>query len=72
MCYNVIINFFIMPVVTFQEQLFAYEEGQLNFDDTISLFQYIYETEAYKWLQGSYSRTLDGLISEGYIATFND
>ena len=67
-----IINFSIMPVVTFQEKLFAYEEGQLNFDDTISLFQYIYETEAYKWLQGSYGRTLSSLINEGYIATFDD
>ena len=59
-----------MPVVTFQDQLFAYEAGELNFDDTISLFQYIYETEAYKWLQGSYGRTLEALIQEGYIATF--
>jgi len=61
-----------MSLSPFQTQLVAYESGELNFDDTLSLFQYIYETEAYKWLQGSYSRTLDGLIQEGYIATFND
>ena len=38
-------------VKTFQHQLFAYEAGELDFDETLSLFQYIYETEAYKWLQ---------------------
>ena len=60
-----------MVLSPFQSQLIAYESGELNFDDTLSLFQYIYETEAYKWLQGSDSRTLDGLIQEGYITTFN-
>ena len=59
-------------VKTFQHQLFAYEAGELDFDETLSLFQYIYETEAYKWLQGSYHRTLEVLIQEGYIATFDD
>ena len=61
-----------MTVSPFQEQLFKYEDGELDFDDTLSLFQYIYETEAYKWLQGSYYRTLEVLIQEGYIATFDD
>ena len=54
-----------MTVSPFQEQLFKYEDGELDFDDTLSLFQYIYETEAYKWLQGSYGRTLEALIQEG-------
>ena len=61
-----------MVLSPFQSQLIDYENGNLDFDDTLSLFQYIYETEAYKWLQGSYSRTLDGLIQEGYITTFDD
>ena len=61
-----------MVLSPFQSQLIDYENGNLDFDDTLSLFQYIYETEAYKWLQGSYGRTLSSLIDEGYIATFDD
>mgnify|MGYP005994677913 FL=1 len=61
-----------MVLSPFQSQLIDYENGNLDFDDTLSLFQYIYETEAYKWLQGSYGRTLSALIEEGYIATFDD
>ena len=61
-----------MTVSSLQDQLIAYENDMLDFDDTLSMFQYIYETEAYKWLQGHYGRTLKALIEEGYIATFDE
>jgi len=61
-----------MVLSSFQSQIVDYENGNLDFDDTLSLFQYIYETQAYTWLQGHYGRTLESLIQEGYIATFDD
>lgn len=48
--------------------LFRYEcEGLDTDEEVITLFQQIYDTKAYKWLQGHYGRTLRDLIQEGYI-----
>jgi hypothetical protein len=48
--------------------LFKYEcEGLDTDEEMITLFQQIYDTQAYKWLQGHYGRTLHSLIQEGYI-----
>ena len=59
-------------IKNFEYQLNSYESGEMDFDESLSLFQYIYETEAYKWLQSSYYYTLQVLIQEGYIATFDE
>jgi hypothetical protein len=48
--------------------LFRYESEDLEFDDIVTLFQQIYDTKAYTWLQGSYGRMLRHLIEEGLIA----
>lgn len=48
--------------------LLRYEEGDVNDEEVIELFQQIYDTRAYTWLQGCYGRMLRDLINEGYIA----
>jgi hypothetical protein len=48
--------------------LFRYEiEGLDTDDEVITLFQQIYDSKAYTWLQGNYGRMLQQLIQEGYI-----
>ena len=47
--------------------LFDYESGVLNDDDFLTLFQQIFDTKAYQWLQGHYGRTLETLVAEGLI-----
>lgn len=43
-----------------------WEDGELNFEDTIKLFQYLID-EGHAWsLQGFYKRTAEELIQEGY------
>ena len=50
------------------ELLFRYEcEGLDTDDEVITLFQQIYDTQAYKWLQGHYGRMLQQLIEEDLI-----
>jgi hypothetical protein len=49
------------------ELLFRYEDEDLDFEDIVTLFQQIYDTKAYTWLQGSYGRMLRHLMEEGYI-----
>lgn len=52
------------------ELLLKYEcEGLDTEEELITLFQQIYDTQAYKWLQGHYGRILRDLIDEGYIVT---
>tara|TARA_Y100000992_G_scaffold286665_1_gene238771 strand:+ start:495 stop:659 length:165 start_codon:yes stop_codon:yes gene_type:complete len=46
-----------------------YESGDLDNDQIIELFQQIYDTKAYLWLQGHYERTLDHLIDSDLIYT---
>ena len=48
--------------------LFRFEEGELTDDEFVTLFQQIYDTKAYLWLQGFYGRELQHLIAEGLIA----
>ena len=54
------------------ELMMAYENDSINDDDLITLFQEIYDTQAYTWLQGCYGRFLRPLIEEGYINTNNN
>lgn len=50
--------------------LLRYEcEGLDTDDEVITLFQQIYDTQAYKWLQGHYGRMMCQLIDEGLINT---
>ena len=56
----------------FGELLFRFEEGDLNEEETINLFQAIYDSKAYTWLQGSYGRTLQNLIDSNYIQLRED
>ena len=53
------------------ELMLAYENDAISDDDLITLFQEIYDTQAYTWLQGCYGRFLRHLIEEGYINTGN-
>tara|TARA_B100002019_G_scaffold113473_1_gene97678 strand:+ start:1068 stop:1232 length:165 start_codon:yes stop_codon:yes gene_type:complete len=46
-----------------------YESGNLEEDQIIELFQQIYDTKAYLWLQGHYGRTLEHLIDSDLITT---
>jgi|TARA_R100000081_G_scaffold13858_1_gene5613 hypothetical protein len=47
--------------------LIAYEEGTLEREDFLKLFQQIYDSRAYTWLQGHYGRTLSDLAQAGLI-----
>ena len=50
--------------------LIRFEQTGLDSDDeVITLFQQIYDTKAYTWLQGFYGRFLRDLIEEGLINT---
>ncbi len=54
------------------ELIVEFEEGNLNEEETINLFQLIYDSKAYTWLQGSYGRTLQNLIDNNYIQLKED
>jgi hypothetical protein len=49
------------------ELLMEYETGNLEVEDILVLFQEIYDTKAYLWLQGHYGRTLQHMIDENLI-----
>jgi|TARA_B100000902_G_scaffold389825_1_gene437648 hypothetical protein len=47
--------------------LFKYESDDITEDEFLQLFQEIYDTQAWKWLQGHYGRTLSALAEQGLI-----
>ena len=47
--------------------LFRYEEGDVSYDEFVTLFQQIYDSKAYQWLLGHYGRVLHQLINEDVI-----
>ena len=47
--------------------LLQYENGSINDDDFLTLFQEIFDTKAYQWLQGHYGRVCQQLLDEGLI-----
>jgi len=50
------------------DAIIAYEQGALNEDEILELFQYLLDTGLIKGLQGHYQRTAQFLLEEGYIA----
>ena len=49
------------------ELLLKYESDNITEEEFLQLFQDIYDTGAWKWLQGHYGRTLNALASQGLI-----
>lgn len=48
------------------DAIIAYEQGDLEFDETIELFQNLIDSGMAWKLQGSYGRTAENLIDAGY------
>lgn len=44
-----------------------YEEGELDFDQSLELFTFLVSSGMINALQGNYQRTAAALIQEGYI-----
>ena len=49
------------------EKIIAYEDGALNDEETIKLFQDLIDTGFINHLQGSYQRMANYLIAEGLV-----
>jgi hypothetical protein len=56
-----------IPSMLDTDLLIRFEQGETTEEEFFTLFQQIYDTKAYQWLQGYYGRELQHLINEGYI-----
>ena len=53
------------------QAIIDYETGQLDFDQTVELFQELVNSGLAWKLQGHYGRTAQELISQGYVLVTN-
>jgi hypothetical protein len=58
-----------MKMLSLSNDIIAYESGELNYDETLALFQNLVNTELAWSLQGSYGRMAKRLIDDGLITT---
>ena len=49
------------------DQIIAYEQGELDFEETVALFQHLVDTGLAWVLQGSYGRTARNFIESGLV-----
>jgi hypothetical protein len=56
-----------MNTETQLDQIIKFEQGELDFDETIELFQSLVDSKIVNQLQGYYGRTAKHLIENGYI-----
>jgi hypothetical protein len=54
------------------ENLMKYENGELNFDESVELFARLIETGLAWTLQGSYGRVARSLIKNGYVDMYGN
>ena len=54
------------------ENLMKYENGELNFDESVELFAHLIETGLAWTLQGSYGRVARSLIKKGYVDMYGN
>ena len=50
------------------DQIIAYENGELDGDQIVELFQWVYDNRAFEWLQGHYGRMCENLYTEGLVS----
>lgn len=56
-----------MVTASLVDRIMDYENGDLDFDETLELFTELVSSGMINSLQGSYQRTAAVLIKEGYI-----
>ena len=54
------------------DYIIEFEQGELEYDDVIALFQYLVDTGLAWSLQGSYGRAAQSLIEGGHVYRAND
>lgn len=50
-------------------KIIAYEQDELSLDETVELFQELYNTGMIYGFQGHYQRTFNVLLAEGLVTT---
>ena len=55
-----------MPTMPDLDKLIAFENGELEFDEVVELFQHLIDTGLAWTLQGFYGRTAAMLINDGH------
>jgi hypothetical protein len=61
----------VIPMFDLTSSIIAYEQSELNEDDTLTLFQHLVNTGMAWTLQGHYGRTAVALIRAGHITVPN-